>query len=77
MLHCNVMELESVLNAKKSAEIFQRVFLKSLEEQVKPNTRFQLLVKNAPKRGSRVRQTNGLESLENFSERLKRDSGAL
>ena len=67
-LQCN--GVESVLNAKKAEEIFSEGFLKELEEQVKPNTRFQLLVKMLQKEIREYGKTNGLKARE-FSERLK------
>lgn len=67
-LQCN--GVESVLNAKKAEEIFSKSFLKELEEQVKPNTRFQLLVKMLQKEIREYGKTNGLKARE-FSERLK------
>ncbi len=62
-LQCN--GVESVLNAKKAEEIFSEGFLKELEEQVKPNTRFQLLVKMLQKE---IREYG---KAREFSERLK------
>ena len=67
-LRCN--GVESILNAKNAEEIFSKSFLKELEDQVKPNTRFQLLVKMLQKEIREYGKTNGLKARE-FSERLK------
>ena len=67
-LQCN--GVETVLNATKAEEIFSKSFLKELEKQVKPNSRFQLLVKMLQKEIREYGKTNGLKAKE-FSERLK------
>lgn len=67
-LKCN--GVERVLNVTEAEKIFSKEFLKELEKEVKPNTRFQLLKSMLEKEIREYGKTNGLKAKE-FSERLK------